>query len=112
MAESNSKVFPIKLSSEFTEITKKGRKVRASSYLTLILLDSKDDLAYFGTTVSKKVGSAVVRNKLKRWVRNCVRSAGWSSKFKSKKVVFMFRPQPEGFYKKLKYSDFVECVLA
>ncbi|MCM2352737.1 MAG: ribonuclease P protein component, partial [Pseudobdellovibrio sp.] len=77
-----------------------------------ILLDSKDDLAYFGTTVSKKVGSAVVRNKLKRWVRNCVRSAGWSSKFKSKKVVFMFRPQPEGFYKKLKYSDFVEVVMA
>jgi len=110
--ESNSKVFPIKLSSEFTQITKTGRKIRASSYLTVITLDSKDDFAYFGITVSKKVGSAVVRNKLKRWVRNCVRSAGWSSKFKSKKVVFMFRAQPEGFYKNLKYSDFVSAVLA
>ncbi|MFN3455196.1 MAG: ribonuclease P protein component [Pseudobdellovibrio sp.] len=107
MAESNLKVFPLKLSSEFSKITKSGRKIRVSSYLTLIVLNSHDENTYFGMTVSRKVGHAVIRNKLKRWVRNCVRSEGWFNKYKSKKVVFMFRAQPEGFYKKLLYKEFI-----
>lgn len=109
--ESKPKLFPIKQSSEYSEITKKGRKIRASSYLTLISLNSNDIHSYFGMTVSKKVGSAVVRNKLKRWVRNCVRSEGFKARFRSQKVVFMFRAQPEGFYKELKYSDFTKAVV-
>lgn len=111
MAENSQKVYPLKQSSEFINISKNGIRVRASSYLTLIVLSSNDENAYFGITVSKKVGNAVIRNKLKRWVRNCVRSDSWKSKYTGKKVVFMFRTQSEGFYSKLKYREFVDkCI--
>jgi len=108
VAENNSKVYPLKQSSEFSNISKNGIRVRASSYLTLIILNAEDNKTYFGITVSKKVGHAVIRNKLKRWVRNCVRSDSWKSKYSGKKVVFMFRAQPDGFYTGLKHKEFIK----
>lgn len=102
------KVLPLKKSSDFLEITKKGIKYRVSSYLILFVFESiADDQSYFGTTVSRKVGNAVVRNKLKRWVRHCVQSEFWVKKYKSKRVVFMFKAQPEDFYKKLEFKKFI-----
>jgi len=106
--ENNQKVYPLKLSSEFTKISRLGRRVRASGFLTLLILSSEENKTYFGITASKKVGNAVIRNKLKRWVRNCVQSDSWKSQYKNKKVVFMFRTQKGDFYAKLKYKEFIE----
>jgi ribonuclease P protein component len=75
-------------------------------WLVVITADAEDSETYFGTTVSRKVGSAIVRNKLKRWVRYCVRSGLWPKKLHGKKSVFIFRPQPEGFYKNLDFKQF------
>jgi len=106
--ENNLKVYPLKLSSEFSKISRYGHRVRASGYLTLLILSSEDKKTYFGITASKKVGNAVIRNKLKRWVRNCVQSEKWKFKYRGKKVVFMFRTQKDDFYYTLKYKEFFE----
>ncbi len=108
MAE-NSKLYPLKKSSEFAKISKKGIKHRLSRWLTLAVLDSTDGNSYFGMTVSSKVGAAVLRNKLKRWVRHSVRTRKWPENLKGKSVVFMFRAQPDGFYKKLTYAEFKDA---
>lgn len=102
-----NKVLTLKRSSEFAEIAKKGRRIKVSSWLTLQVLPSLSEDSYYGTTVSRKVGSAVVRNKLKRWVRNFA-IKNWPKEFKSKRIVFVFRPQSEEtFFKSLRYKDFL-----
>lgn len=62
----------------------------------------------FGCTVSGKVGTAVVRNRLKRWTREYFRKVaanGFNSEYDFNLV---FRPMQKGFYEKLLYREFVE----
>jgi ribonuclease P protein component len=104
-----NKVFPLKRSSNFKEASVKGRKLKLASWLTLHIVNSEDSKNYFGITASRKVSHAVIRNKLKRWVRNCVRTEKWPEKLQSKTVVFVFKPQSdESFYSKVKYAEFIE----
>jgi len=100
---------PLTRSSDYKEASLKGKKLRPAAWLSLHVLPLQEEFSFYGVTVSRKVGSSVIRNRLKRWVRNCVRSEKWPEQFVSKRVVFVFRPQTsETFYKQLKYKDFVE----
>ena len=104
-----NKVYPLKRSSNFKEASVEGKKLRLASWVTVQVVNSADSKNYFGITASRKVGGAVVRNKLKRWVRNCVRTEKWPEKLQSKTIVFVFRAQTdETFYSKLKYSEFLQ----
>lgn len=90
-------------------LSKNGKKIRPTKWLTIQHLDTEAADIYFGITVSKKVGGAVLRNKLKRWVRQGVRQIKFSSK-NGKKLVFVFRPQTEAFYEQLAYKEFAEAI--
>lgn len=57
---------------EFGYIHKHGKKV-FSPYMTLVYIGTKLEQPRFGFVVSKKVGSAVVRNKIKRQLSEIVR---------------------------------------
>lgn len=104
-----NKVYPLKRSSNFKEAALSGKKQRLASWVTLHIIDSSDSKNYFGITASGKVGNAIIRNKLKRWVRNCVRTEQWPAKLQSKTIVFVFRPQSnESFYSALKFKEFLE----
>ncbi len=104
-----SKPQPLKRSSSYKEAAAKGTKMRLSSWVTLHLMQSEDKKNYYGITASRKVGNSVVRNKLKRWVRNCVRTEKWPAKFDSHIFVFVFKPQANSkFFSNKKYSEFVE----
>ena len=104
-----SKPKPLTRSSDYTQIAKLGRRLKPAPWIHLNILASDDLQSYCGITVSGKVGPSVIRNRLKRWVRNCVRSEKWPDQFIAKKVVFVFRPQSnESFYKQLKFKQFVE----
>lgn len=101
---------PLKRSSDYKKIASQGKKIKLTSWLQLHVLPSEDAVSYFGITVSRKVGPSVIRNRLKRWVRSCVRSEKWPEQFISKKVVFVFRPQAAmDFYKQLKFKQFIEA---
>ena len=102
----NSRPQPIKKSSDFSRINLKGKRIKLCPWLTLLVHQSEDDKSYFGLTVSRKIGKAVTRNKLKRWVRNCVLKESWPSQFKGKQVVFLFRAQSDDFFKKLEFKEF------
>jgi ribonuclease P protein component len=61
---------------DFLTIQERGRRVSGSSYLLLALPRRAPSgllRARLGITVSKKVGKAVVRNQVKRWVRESYR---------------------------------------
>lgn len=105
----SNKPKPLTRSSDYKEASLKGKKLRPAPWLSLHVFPLEEGVSYYGITISRKVGSSVIRNRLKRWVRNCVRSEKWPEQFISKRVVFVFRPQTaEQFYKQLKYKDFIE----
>jgi len=62
------------LRSEFLAVQERGRKVHAGAYVVLAL---PNDLGRprLGVTVSTRVGNAVVRNRVKRWVREAFRAS-------------------------------------
>jgi ribonuclease P protein component len=61
---------------DFLDVQERGRRLSGSSYLLLALprrAHSSSRRSRLGITVSKKVGKAVVRNLVKRWVRESYR---------------------------------------
>ena len=61
----------------------------------------------FGGTISKNVGSAVIRNKFKRWYRQYFREKSQNYNDLYVDVNIILRPYDKGFYKKMKYSEFI-----
>jgi ribonuclease P protein component len=53
------------------DVQKRGRKVQSDHFFLLFV---SQPVIRIGITVSSKVGNAVVRNRLKRWVREYVRA--------------------------------------
>lgn len=104
----NSKVFSLKKSSEFQFIAKQGYRLRVNNWLTLQLYKVEEQSIFFGCTISRKVANAVVRNKLKRWIRFLIKNQNSIEQFTGHKVVFVFKPvKSESFYRKLIYKDFL-----
>ena len=57
---------------QFLDVQKRGSKKRASCFL-LLSLPSMESQSRIGITVSKKVGHAVIRNRVKRIFREAIR---------------------------------------
>ena len=56
---------------QFVRVQTHGRRF-SSKTLVLLVHDGRDELRRFGLTVSRKVGNAVVRNRVKRRLRSLV----------------------------------------
>ena len=59
--------------SDFTRVMRDGRRV-TSDHFVLFEAKSGTDRSRLGITVSKKVGNAVRRNQIKRWLRTTFRT--------------------------------------
>jgi len=100
----------IKRSSDFLRIKTKGKKKTLSHWLMMTYL--RNDLGHFrhGCTVSRHVGNAVVRNKLKRWSREFFRKMAVHGFNPEYDINLVFRPMQEDFYKKLLFREFCEVL--
>ena len=57
---------------EFLNVNRRGKSY-ANKYLVMYVLSNKFDENRFGITVSKKVGNSVVRHRITRLIRECIR---------------------------------------
>ena len=98
----------LKKTTDFQNIQKKGLRYKPVSWLIFNFIEN--DLSHFrcGWTVSRKVGSAVIRNKLKRWSRVCLRKAFKLTELAEIPVDLnlVFLQRDDGFYRNLKYREF------
>ena len=64
----------IKKRSEFTRSNKFSNKIHTSNFIIQKLDSNKsDDIPHFGFTITKKIGSAIVRNKIKRRLKSIIK---------------------------------------
>lgn len=63
----------LKKDSDFRKVYKYGKSV-ANKYLVMYILNNKLEYSRLGISVSKKVGNATVRNKVKRRIREVYRN--------------------------------------
>lgn len=123
--------------SEFDSLWKQGRRKPLTNWLQLVY--RKNDLGHFrfGVSLSRKTGTAVVRNKMKRWTREILteelkkeltkkpteqlrsESQKLSSEIETKTgleaiggwdIHYIFRAPKAGFFKELTFSDYQQVV--
>lgn len=64
----------------------------------------------YGITASRKVGNAVVRNKLKRWCREYFRELGKSDLEYGAVVNVIFKPMQQGFYRGVAHDEITRAL--
>lgn len=101
--------------SDFLRTFRLGRKLRPADWVVFNVYrkTAEDEPQGFrcGWTCPKSVGNAVIRNRLKRWSRQWCRSklkslATAGAEPPNVDLNLGFRSMPEGFYRRLKYSEF------
>ena len=64
----------IRKRSEYQRIQSIGKRFR-KDHLIMLYTPSSSSLPRFGITVSRRVGNAVKRNRVKRWIREIIRAS-------------------------------------
>lgn len=102
--ENKPKIKNLKKNSDFLELRKKGLRINPSEWLQIQYLKSNDEVLFIGVTTGRKVGTAVIRNRLKRWSREFFRK-NLSQLTVAGRLNVVFKPRQSQFYKELKHED-------
>ena len=94
----------LKKDSDFRKVYKHGKSF-ANRYLVMYILDNKSDSSRIGISVSKKVGNAIIRNKIRRRIRESYRLNGDENVKDGFDIVFIARvASKESEYKDIEKS--------
>ena len=62
---------------EFVAVQSTGRKIHGNGFVALVVRKSGATLGRVGFTVTKRIGNAVTRNRIRRRAREWLRTHGW-----------------------------------
>ena len=103
-----NRVSSLRKKSDFLELKLNGKLVRLSPWLMISYLNNNLGQTRLGITIPKKVGNAVIRNRVRRRLKTFFQIHTID---KAMDINLIVRPKSETFYKELSYND-VEKVLS
>lgn len=90
---------------DFSNLRKDGRIVYPCAWLMVSFLPNEIKKLRFGWTVPKYIGTAITRNRLKRWGREYLRK--WVKENELQvDINFIFKRRSEEFYNELSHAEF------
>lgn len=96
----------LKRNCDFLDLKKNGRRFWASSWILFNFKNEKEEKTRLGLTVSRKIGNAVIRNRLKRWSKEITKNHIVKGDVFHGDINVIFKPMPKDFYKNLKFGEF------
>ncbi len=91
---------------DFDNIRSQGRKLSSNRWLLVIYRNNDLGFLRYGFSLTRKLGSAVTRNRLKRWSREFLKKKIKEGQDLSVDTHFIFRPTDQEFYRNLQFADF------
>jgi ribonuclease P protein component len=104
-AENNIKNRVLRRKAEFESLKRTGRRYQPTSWLIVNYRKNEDGYLRFGLTASTKVGSAVVRNRLKRWCREYFRHLVDGGFDMGLDIHVIFKSVSADFYRKSRHEQ-------
>jgi ribonuclease P protein component len=93
---------------EFIHLSRSGQKQHTTHFLVITRETDRSE-ARLGITVSSKIGNAVVRNRIKRLLRECFRQ--WSHQIvPTKDVLIIAKPGAAGLSSMQVASEICQCL--
>ncbi|MBN8535631.1 MAG: ribonuclease P protein component [Deltaproteobacteria bacterium] len=99
----------IRKNSDFLDLKNNGQKVWASSWMLISFMRANKPISELGISISKKAGNAVIRNKIKRWVRSEIAKYLKSKPLVQTKMTFFIKPMKSDFYKNMSFDTFLKA---
>jgi ribonuclease P protein component len=103
---SKGRLVVLKNRSDFLKIQKDGQRVRLGGWLILNFRPNDLGIIRCGWTLPRKTGNAVIRNKLKRWLRVYFRDRLAITEPIGIDVNVVLLKSGDDFYKNLDYEEF------
>ncbi len=104
----NKKLISLKNRSDFERLKTQAQVLRASPWLLIVYLKNDNRGMRFAWTVPRAVGSAVIRNRLKRWCRKLARELLLEGV--NLDVNFVWRSNKTKSFKDMEYKEFENTV--
>lgn len=101
----NKDLKSLKRKFEFQRLKLQGKKLSATSWLLVNYARNNEGYLRIGCTLPARVGSAVIRNRLKRWSREFFRKQDVNLSLDVHLVFRTFKESKDG-YKSLKHAEF------
>lgn len=101
----------LKRRSDFERLFKAGYRVYPSKWMILSYSKRAGSPLRCGWTIPKKVGNAVIRNRLKRWCREFFKKeVGAKAMLFEYDINVVLRGNDSQFFKNISREDFIECL--
>lgn len=106
-----SKIHFLKKTSEYTQLKENGQKFWAAPWLLVSFkrVPGSEEIR-IGITASRFVGPAVVRNRLKRWVRQYFRESSIEPRGNGFDCNFIFKATSKELFRELSYAEFTKAM--
>jgi ribonuclease P protein component len=102
--ENNQHRKPLKKRADFDKIKQTGRVLDISSWILVSYLKNDEQSLRVGWTLPSYVGTAVTRNRLKRWIREYLNNLPGENFKPPYDVNLVFRRRNKDFYKRLEHG--------
>ncbi|PWU19592.1 MAG: ribonuclease P protein component [Bdellovibrio sp.] len=91
---------------DFESLNKKGRRITSSRWVVLLYHPNRFGYLRYGFSIGRKVGPAVVRNRLRRWAREHIRHFLKKGKDWPVDIHLIVRPMDQEFFRHLAHNEF------